>query len=63
MEDLNTRTESVIGDSTDDAKKPEYDKERIVVGDHQMDDEPEELKEEQQEEEEPEPLLEPDDPE
>lgn len=63
MEDLNTRTESVIGDATDEKKGNDPSEEKIVVGDPQVDDEPEKLKEEQAKEGEPEPLLEPDDPE
>lgn len=63
MEDLNARTEPVIGNDTAGDETTDQPEERIAVGDPQVDDEPEELKEEQSGENEPEPLLEPDDPE
>lgn len=44
MEDLNARTESVISENTD--KEETQTDEKIVIGDPQIDDEPEELKEE-----------------
>lgn len=71
MEDLNARTESVIGGSTDEGETrvdPDQDdvqdpsKEEVVVGDPEVDDEPEELDEGVSDDPEYEP-LEPDDPE
>ncbi len=61
MEDLNARTESIIGNDTDENENTDRGEARIAVGDPRVDDEPEALKEEQPDESEPTP-LEPDDP-
>lgn len=62
MEDLNARTESVIGNDDGENEDTKQTDARIAVGDPRVDDEPDDLRNEQPEESEPTP-LEPDDPE